>query len=298
MLLMRRFWLGTVQIGKRYGLAQYLQSKQESFDLLSRAWSMGARNFDTAQDYGEAEKRIGEWIAKTGNIPTITSKISRMDEIDDRDILDFVKSSIDQSRRDLDLGKIDNYLCHRHEDFWRPSVRDALHHALDEGLIGKFGISCYGPEEAIEAIHLDPDLSFIQLPASLVDRRVQNSDLPGVAGRSGVAVVARSLFLQGVLLVEKDDLPKHLIGLAPVLERLKEVAKSKGIPPSILAVAYVLSRLPSIDIVLGFHSTEQLMEFETYRDRFDDFGDALDLLDGAIGNLDPYLTDPRVWPKP
>ena len=192
MELCDRLWLGTVQIGKRYGLARRRQSRKESANLLDYAWEMGVRRFDTARNYGDSEERIGDWIAQTGNRPIVTSKVPRMDEIPDADIAAFVANCVEESRRDLHLDRLDVYLCHRHEDFERTSVRDALHEELARGRITRFGVSCYRPEEALKAMALDPATAFIQLPASLIDRRVQHSDLPASAAARAEAQAATS----------------------------------------------------------------------------------------------------------
>ncbi len=296
MLLMDRLWLGTVQIGKRYGLAQRRQSRAESFKLLDRAWAMGARRFDTARNYGDAEARIGEWVAQTGNRPVVTSKVPRMDGVEDADIPAFIAATIDDSRRDLRLERLDVYLCHDSEDFLRSVVRDALHRAVDRGAIARFGVSCYGPDEALKAIAADRDMSFIQLPASVVDRRVQQSTLLSAAAASGVTLAARSLFLQGVLLLAEDRLPSHLAGLASSVAVLRETAAGNGIPLSSLAIGYVLSRLPEAEVVLGFHTTEQLREVERFSGDFPAFEAAYAELDARIGAVPPNLIDPRRWP--
>lgn len=297
MELLDRLWLGTVQIGKRYGLAKRRQSRKESADLLTRAWEMGVRRFDTARNYGDAEQRIGEWIARTGNRPVVTSKVPAMDGIPDGEVAGFVAACVEESRRDLHLDRLDVYLCHRHLDFDRPAVREAFFEQQAQGRIGRFGVSCYTPEEAVNAMEIEPTTSFIQLPASLVDRRVQQSKLPALAAERDVTLAVRSLFLQGVLLVDVEGLPEHLGGLAPCVRTLRETAASAGIPPSSMATGYVLTRLPKADLVLGFHSNAQLREVERFAGDFTRFEDSYAELDRRIGDVDPYLVDPRGWPN-
>lgn len=300
MPLMDRLWLGTVQIGKRYGFAARRQSNKESAELLDRAWAMGVRRFDTAQNYGDAEQRIGAWIATTGNVPTVTSKVSRLDSVPDSDVAAFIAASVEQSRRDLGLDRLDVYLCHRHEDFERVSVRDALHAEQTKGNIGRFGVSCYSPDEALKAMALDAGTGFIQLPGSLVDRRVQRSGLPARAAEQDVTVAVRSLFLQGVLLVADDRLPPHLADLWPAISVLREVSAEAGMPPSMMAIGYVYSRLPEVDMVLGFHTSAQLREVERVAagvgKDFAEYENAYAVLDRRIGDLDAHLIDPRAWP--
>ena len=58
------FSLGTVQLGMDYGLGDHTAkpSKEYAFSLLDRAVACGINTLDTANNYGESERVIGEWL--------------------------------------------------------------------------------------------------------------------------------------------------------------------------------------------------------------------------------------------
>ena len=59
-----KFSLGTVQLGMNYGLGEFATkpSKSEAFRILNRAVELGVNTFDTANDYGDSEQLIGQWL--------------------------------------------------------------------------------------------------------------------------------------------------------------------------------------------------------------------------------------------
>src|SRR6059058_5224441 len=52
------------------------ETREQAFELMDAAWSLGLRWFDTADAYGggRSETWIGDWIGETGNRPQVTTK--------------------------------------------------------------------------------------------------------------------------------------------------------------------------------------------------------------------------------
>jgi aryl-alcohol dehydrogenase-like predicted oxidoreductase len=75
------------------------------------------------------------------------------------------------------------------------------------GLVKKYGISVYTPEQMMKAIRYPIDI--IQVPCNIADNRFIPY-LPELHKR-GIEVHARSVFLQGALLEGKFDLPKYTV---------------------------------------------------------------------------------------
>lgn len=86
------FTLGTVQLGMDYGLGEHTQKppKEAAFALLDRAAACGVNALDTANNYGDSERTIGEWlrmkrpedrpyvITKSGHLTRIPKNASGM----------------------------------------------------------------------------------------------------------------------------------------------------------------------------------------------------------------------------
>lgn len=297
MTLIDRLWLGTVQIGLRYGLAARAPEKAEAFALLDRAWEMGFRRFDTARAYGESEERIGRWMAARGHYPTIASKLPSLGSLADSDTAAAVEASIERSRAALGRERIEHYLCHRAEDFARPAVRESLLRAEADGRIGLLGVSCYAPQEAVTASNGLGRIGLVQLPVNVLDTRAIFSPARTVLRERGGRLVARSLFLQGVLLLPPNRLPAHLSDFAPAVRRLAEVAANFGVPRPQLALAFVLDRIPDADAVLGFQNATELEALQDIPEHTGPIRPALDALEGLSESVPASLLDPRTWPQ-
>ena len=151
-----RVWLGTVQLGMRYGLAQRQPTREEAFRLLDAAWDAGVRKLDTARVYGESEEVIGAWIRQTGRMPTVASKLPDVSAVPDEEVVNAFETALTDTLRLLGLDHIDSFLCHHAADFHRPAVQSCFRRAIADGRIGRAGVSGYTPEEGLNALGRAP----------------------------------------------------------------------------------------------------------------------------------------------
>lgn len=292
-----RIFLGTIQIGLGYGLNANRPDRAQSFRLLDAAWDRGIRCFDTARAYGEAESRIGQWIRQSGRKPTIVSKIPRLQRIDPHDRLKSFNKYLDESLKHLNVERIDYCLSHDVLDFYESYYRDRLSKIKHQGMIGDFGVSCYTPTEAIKAIDLSNDIGMVQLPSSVLDRRAESVQLAMKLRKAEAIMVARSLFLQGTLLLPEHKLPPHLQSLAPSIQTLSAIAAEHDTTVQCLAIAYVLKQHADCCIVIGFRSSKQLNALDKLPDNLDDLEEATNRLALEISPVPDRILDPRTWPK-
>lgn len=288
--------LGTVQFGMPYGLGVARDGIDEPsvHTILDEAWARGIRCLDTARGYGEAEARIGRWLRKHAPTrrPFVVSKFPRLTAVESASA---VEQALDLSRRDLGLERIDLYLAHRGADLLRPGVADALRTAVAAGKIGAFGASIYGPEEAAGLLEIQ-GLAALQLPLSLANTAAAESGLLGAAARRGVAVFARSVFLQGLLLSDPRTLDPFFSGACAALGRLEDLARKAGTTRAALAMAAV-SALPAVaSIVIGVDSAAQLVETLAAHPNVLDRETLAAAL--SIGQtFPPEIADPRRWKR-
>jgi aryl-alcohol dehydrogenase-like predicted oxidoreductase len=78
--------------------------------------------------------------------------------------------------------------------------------AKNAGLVSKIGISAYAPED-IDEISSRFRLDIVQAPLSIVDRRLITSGCLERMHEAGIEFHARSVFLQGLLLMDRLKLP-------------------------------------------------------------------------------------------
>jgi len=206
---LNRIALGTVQFGQPYGIANAIGmiSKEEAVLILDCAFQNGIDTLDTAILYGESQKRLGEVGVNGFNI---ISKLPPVPEkTDNLEIWAF--NHLMNSIKDLGVPSIGGLLIH-HAKQLTESLGNELFHALEKlkesGLVKKIGVSVYDPTE-IEFIIKNFDIDIIQLPFNIVDQRVIETGLLEELTRKNIEVHVRSIFLQGLLLMEPNVRPKQ-----------------------------------------------------------------------------------------
>jgi len=127
----------------------------------------------------------------------------------------------------------------------------------DEGVTGGIGISTYVTDDpAALAQRFRPDA--VQVPFSLLDQRLLRDGSLARLKDLGVEIHTRSIFLQGLLLMERP--PERLAQAGPMLARVRRRIAQAGATPLSAALAFVLSR-PEVDVaVLGVAALAQLEE--------------------------------------
>ena len=202
-----RLALGTVQFGLLYGVANQTGqvSRDEAATIIGHAWAAGLDTLDTAIAYGESEQRLGEigigqW--------RVISKLPAMLE-EHTDVAAWVQESVLGSLARLKVPKLHGLLLHRPQQLLGPQGK-ALYRALtalkDEGKVEKIGVSIYGPDE-LDALWPYFQFDLVQAPFNIIDRRLATSGWLARLHQSGTEVHARSVFLQGMLLMGQTSRP-------------------------------------------------------------------------------------------
>ncbi len=273
--------LGTVQFGQAYGVSNRRGQvpKAEAAAILERAAIAGVRVLDTAANYGEAERVLAGFDLKPFRVVTKTIHLKHG--------LDAV---IARARQSAVALSADTLLVHAASDLSDGSLWPALQRLKAEGVFRKIGISTYVADKPAElAARFKPDV--MQLPFSILDQRLLQDGSLARLKDMGVEIHARSLFLQGLLLME--SVPMHLRDAAPALAQVRARIKAAGSTPLAAALSFVLSR-PEIDIgLVGVTSLGELEEILTGATA------ALTDLDWTACALsDEQILTPSLWPKP
>ncbi|PTM58860.1 aldo/keto reductase [Desmospora activa] len=257
--------LGTAQLGQSYGIANQTgkPSRKSAQEILETAVAAGATYLDTAPAYGDSEKIIGEYIQKQSSasrVPSIVTKLPPVPPSADPQAIDqLVRQSALSSIRRLHVPHIDVYLLHHPADLTshQENVISALATIQAEGLVKRIGVSVYTPEEAEAALTLDC-LDAIQVPVNILDHRFLRADLLKRFASKGMAVFARSIYLQGLMLMEPEHVPPSLYTAREPLRKLRRLAKELNMTPARLSLCFVRDQ-PGVDcILIGCETIEQL----------------------------------------
>jgi aryl-alcohol dehydrogenase-like predicted oxidoreductase len=153
------------------------ESEEEAFAIMDAAWSLGIRDFDTADAYGggRSETWIGRWRARTGNEPTLTTKVFHSVEGDPDDhglARERILRQIDGSLARLGVEQVDMYLIHE-PDPATPieETLDALEELVRAGKVKAIGAS----NVDLAWLELAGDrVQWVQNSYSLLDRELED----------------------------------------------------------------------------------------------------------------------------
>ena len=236
-----RIALGTAQFGQAYGItnADGRITRPAGERIVADALSAGVDTIDTACLYGDSEAELGAIGVGAFRIVTKTAKYAGMAK---GEACADLRARFETSLERLCVDRVHGLLLHDAADLLGPSG-DTLWHALNElraeGLVAKIGVSAYEGMEIDLALDRYP-LGIVQLPFNPLDRRlVEGGQLERLA-KAGVEVHARSLFLQGLLLMERDRLPPRFAMLGTGIDALDRAARTANADRlgAILAIAF------------------------------------------------------------
>ncbi|MCH2182119.1 MAG: aldo/keto reductase [Mariniblastus sp.] len=286
--------LGTVQFGLDYGVTndRGCVPVEEVESILSFAHQRGVTRLDTAQNYGDAERVIGE-VTRGSVCFQVSSKLPGCGPLPLSDhSMEEWDLSLQRSLDRMRLQSVDCLMVHSAEDLLRPD-RDILlqwlHRVKDQGLIHRIGASLYYGAH-VERLPLS-DLDLVQLPISAYDRRfVEDGTLRFLKGMN-LNIQARSLFLQGLILAAPGEWPDWVS--AGDLDRHREfwlALQDTGWTP--LEYAYQYTRqLQEVDsVVVGVTRLAELESIVRVHDSEPPLGDSL-----CPPSFSDHLLDPRTW---
>lgn len=291
-----RLILGTANLGAAYGITNrsLMMNGADAEHLLTRARALGIRMLDTAQAYPESEARIGAWIARHDESFGVVSKAPKLASVSETDVRSHLHGACRRSLELLGLKRLDGYLLHDADDLARPVVADALQALLDEGLVGAIGVSIYDPAQGFAALNF-ASTSLLQVPFNLFDRRFVSSGLSDACRARRVTVIARSVFLQGILAA--GEAPDRLADLRPHLAALADLAKAEGTSVLSLSLRYVYQHRGIDQVIVGAQTADQLGMTVNELNAGPLSRKVLHSLSQIGQKVPARLTDPRHWPQ-
>ncbi|MFQ5638720.1 MAG: aldo/keto reductase [bacterium] len=288
---------GTAQIGMPYGINNKngQPSPHESREILEYALENGVSAFDTSPEYGTGEEILGEVLSSHPETVLI-SKVPPTEPFSKNGtLLNHVDYAIELTLNRVRRLKLDIYLFHRFDDLFRDD-HVLLKHLLQwrqQGVVQKIGVSVYTPQEAERALQLS-EIEVLQIPFNLLDKRWLANGILTRASQRNVLVLARSVFLQGLLF--KRDSPDFLNGFYPYQKKILEICRAANLSLAELALRYVLSFEELTSVILGMENLTQVQENLKMAKKG---GLPLEILNQikALGTAPRLIIDPRLWQR-
>ncbi|MGK5093318.1 aldo/keto reductase [Deltaproteobacteria bacterium TL4] len=255
--------IGTVQFGVDYGISNRLgrPAIEEIQKMLSWAREAGVCYLDTAPSYGDSEARLGESlpIDHSFKVVTKTPTFSKHQAITPEQ-QQLVTLTLEESLRKLKMTSVYGVLIHHVEDLLKPGgalIWAALQECQTQGAIQKIGVSVYTADQ-IDWVLKNWDIELIQLPLNVFDQRLLKSGHLNALKKRGVEIHVRSVFLQGLLLMNPQEIPSWFNPVLPHIEQYHLFLKERGVSPLQAALGFV-SNLSEVDsLICGVVNLQQL----------------------------------------
>ena len=163
------------------------------------------------------------------------------------------------------MNSVDAVLLHRAEEllgFHGKDIYQSLLALKENGLTKKIGISIYSPE-ILSNIVPKYQFDIVQAPLNVFDRRIFSSGWAQKLSDSGVSIVARSIFLQGILLLKYDNLPKYFANWKKHFDIWYDFLEENNISALEASLNFV-AQFPQVKkLIIGIESAEQFTEIIT-----------------------------------
>lgn len=241
------FILGTAQLAMPYGIANVSgkPSLEETLRMIECAIQNDILFFDTAQDYGDCETILGHCFRELG----VTEKVHVISKVNSQSF-SVVASSI----KKMGIKSLFGLL-------WRGANPpfSFFERVKAEGLARHVGVSVYREEEVENALENEA-IEMIQLPFNIFDQRALQRGWFEKAKRKKKQISVRSVFLQGLLLMDPHGLPEKMSFAKTPLQEYVSFCGRWRLSQREMALGFVLRHVPQASLVIGLENKGQLIE--------------------------------------
>lgn len=296
------FTLGTVQLGMKYGLGEFSDKPPRAlaFAMLDRAVALGVNTLDTANDYGDAQRLLGEWLSErrpdAASRPYIVTKIGPFDHASYDRLRDDVLRQAEACRKELGLQRLDCLMLHSYADYAQDPERiGRIFRELKEGGVCRHSaISAYSRHDY--ALIAASGFDAVQIPQNIFDWRQIDGGGWEALSRAGMEIYVRSVFLQGLIFQTSDALDPRMRFCAPYLDAFHGLCREFALAPDVLALSFVRS-LPGVSsAVMGCDTLAQVEANCALVERLVELSpEQLRRLHETFRDTDPRVVDPGQW---
>lgn len=289
-----RLALGTVQFGMDYGIANSAGqvSPDEVNAILAGARARGLDTIDTAIAYGESEQVLGAtgvagWQVYT-KLPEVPDAV--LDEC--TAIRPWVAEQMAQSLARLALPSVTGLMLHRPGQLGHRhggALYDALCAEREEGRTGRIGVTVYGPDD-LDALPAGMTYDIVQAPLNVLDMGMVTSGWLDRLAEAGCAFHARSVFLQGLLLLPAAQRPARFAPWSPLFQAWDRFLAETGLTSVEACLRHVMGLSTVERVVVGVTSMAQLTEI------MDASEGEMPPVPDSIATQDTRLLNPSNWP--
>ena len=258
-----RLVLGTAQFGMDYGLSN--NNGKTNIDEVSRIIKYACQNgislLDSAPSYGDAEIVLGNvvhnndirYVLKTPQFENTNISI-----LNARTLSDSFFKSLSDIKKENAYGLI----MHSCNDLLKPGGRllfKEMESIKSNGFVEKIGVSVYEGWQ-IKEITEKYNIDLIQIPFNIFDQRLLLNGSLKKLKQKNIEIHARSIFLQGLLLMPIDSISNYFLPIRSKLQMIDRVADNLSISKLDMLLSFALSIKEIDQIIVGVNKLSQLKE--------------------------------------
>ena len=286
--------LGTAQFGLDYGISNTTGKLNSHHieNILNTAIRLGVNYLDTANVYGDAEEKLGKFSELTKQFKLITKTAHTKENLNIEDNIKFIHEELLLSLEKMKRENIDIFLFHNTSDILNESGSDFFNAMLEikeSELRKRIGASVYSVQELKRVID-NYSLDVIQLPLNVFNQNFLKLGILDELKDREVEIHVRSVFLQGLLLMETGELDDYFDSIKQLHSDYRDTLSINKLSP----VQGALNFLKSVDqidaVIFGVQDSKQLTEIiNSLESNFID----MDYSDFCVD--DELITNPSKW---
>lgn len=286
-----KIMLGTVQFGLDYGISNPTGEMplSEAGSIINLAKKVGIKSIDTAISYGNAESKLGrvgisefEVFTKISEVPMNSVKIGQ-----------WIEHEIQNSLTRLGVTQLQGVILHRPQqlvDKRGKEIMRSLKQLKDAKVFKKFGVSIYSPSE-LPSILKTAEIDIVQAPINIIDNRLELTGWIYKLNDLGIEIHARSIFLQGLLLMSKEKIPNRFKPWELILNQWHNwLIQNHDISAAQACLNYIYKKVGVDKIIVGVNNLEQ------FKQLIQIIKEPIDMVLPNLTCEDENLINPSLWP--
>ena len=281
--------LGSANFDQIYGVKKNFIKRTEIKKLFDIAQKNKIKIIDTSPLYNKSEKIIG---LLNNNRFKIISKIPKKPKnVEKKNIKEWFIKNVMVSLKNLKIKKFECLLLHDANSLLGEYGNEIYKNMISvkkNGLTNKIGISIYD-FNTLNKILNKFKIDLIQAPLNILDQRLVKTGWLRKLKKRKIEVYARSIFLQGIVLLKYNQLPKKLKKFSTDWMKWENWLKKNKLNSLQACLSFIFNQSQLDGVVLGSDSKNQLkqiLKLKKLRNSFSTPG---------FNIKNNQLIDPRKW---
>jgi aryl-alcohol dehydrogenase-like predicted oxidoreductase len=280
---------GTASFQDGYGVSNSntIVSSARKIALLNNVIERGINHLDMATSYEGVENLISSLSGERRDF-SVSTKLSDEEFSNVTDLKRAIESKLEK----LKINNFKVLYVHNESMLMINSHLNSMNQLLmlrDQGYFQYLGASIYTLESLKKIYSKYTFIDVFQVPENICDRRLRNEPIMSELRSRGKVIYVRSIFLQGLLIMGSQNVPRQLEKARLAVKSLEHYSKKIGRSVAEICFQYAKQLSWSSGTILGATDERQLNYLDS-----NDFSLPLDW-ENDIDMVPFTIKDPRLW---